>query len=269
MGRKRANKKYQQTAEARSIGIKICPHCTGSDGNSKEIYDSPEEAMQRAEHIKETRGVQLKIYRCEYGNGWHLTKKNLPDEAFNHRCEILVRNGIPLSPVTNSRVAWEFIEDTDKDDVPALRTAAPVLPSYKKPIVRVECKTNSKDILLTGKVTEIIKNVNIEKVFNINLESAITASLFKDFTDEPHHQITVHAENSEGGINSYTVLVKKSFMQKIGITKGANVKIFIGKKQIINKNIWYCHNITTAEGDSQSMTVLKQNHTVKGTGGNG
>lgn len=52
-----------------------CHHCTGSDGRPKEAYPSEQIAQRRAEILGSERGVFLRAYPCEYGQGWHLTKR--------------------------------------------------------------------------------------------------------------------------------------------------------------------------------------------------
>jgi hypothetical protein len=240
MAKKRANKKYA----AQPPETKKCPYCAGSDGSKKDIYHSPEEARQRAEYIKETRGVTLNVYRCEYGNGWHLTKNDLSHETYSRMSGMLKRNDIPLAPVIKGGVSWEYIEDTPEDSISSENKPPRGLPGYKKPIVRVESKTDKRDVSLKGKVMEVLKDANIEKIFNINLENMFSASLVKEFTVEPHQQITVHAETTGTGyINSYTALIKKSLMQKERITKGSCVNIVISGKCINNRNVWHCRAI--------------------------
>jgi hypothetical protein len=240
MPKKQAHKKYA----AQPLETKKCPYCTGSDGSKKDVYPSPEEAYQRAEYIKEIRGITLNIYRCEYGNGWHLTKNDLSYEPYNRTSGMLKRNGIPLAPVINGGVSWEYVEDIAEEGIPAENKFHRGLPGYKKPIVRVESKTGNGDVSLKGKVMEVLKDVNIEKIFNIKLENIFSASLVKEFTGEPHQQITVHTENADNGcIKSYTALIKKSFMQKERIKKGSCVNIIISGKCINNRNVWYCRAV--------------------------
>jgi hypothetical protein len=52
-----------------------CIYCTDSDGKHKELYKTQEAALNRAEIIKEERGIILKVYECPNQDGWHLTKK--------------------------------------------------------------------------------------------------------------------------------------------------------------------------------------------------
>lgn len=159
---------------------------------------------------------------------------------------MLVRNDIPLASKVNGGVSWEYIEDTTEEDVPTENKSSLGLPAYKKPIVRVESRADSGDVSLKGKIIEILKEANIEKIFNINLENIISANLAKEFTGEPHQQITIHVENAEAArTDSYTALVKKSFMQKERITKGSNVDIVLSGKCVNKRNVWRCRDIKT------------------------
>jgi hypothetical protein len=50
-----------------------CPYCTDRNGRSKKLYQSHLEATKTAEYIHRERGVQLRVYRCNYTSGFHLT----------------------------------------------------------------------------------------------------------------------------------------------------------------------------------------------------
>ena len=52
-----------------------CAYCTGADGKPKEAYKTQRSAQRRADIIRKEQGVELKVYPCEYGSGWHLTKE--------------------------------------------------------------------------------------------------------------------------------------------------------------------------------------------------
>ena len=51
-----------------------CPHCRGSDGKAKAAYRTEMDARQRAKILAKEQGVNLTVYACEFGQGWHLTK---------------------------------------------------------------------------------------------------------------------------------------------------------------------------------------------------
>ena len=51
-----------------------CTRCTSADGNPKDTYQNREQAQLRADILRREQGAALKVYACEYGNGWHLTR---------------------------------------------------------------------------------------------------------------------------------------------------------------------------------------------------
>jgi hypothetical protein len=51
----------------------ICS-CTNSDGQAKDLYDSEESAQKEAAVLIVQQKLQLKVYVCPNGCGWHLTK---------------------------------------------------------------------------------------------------------------------------------------------------------------------------------------------------
>ncbi len=61
----------------RQTPSETCPVCRGADGKPKESYSSQENAQRRADIILKEQSVILKVYECEHGNGWHLTKQNI------------------------------------------------------------------------------------------------------------------------------------------------------------------------------------------------
>ena len=52
-----------------------CYRCTAGDGTYKDSYRTKKEANVRADIIDNEQGIDLNIYKCRYGNGWHLTKR--------------------------------------------------------------------------------------------------------------------------------------------------------------------------------------------------
>lgn len=60
---------------SRQTPSKTCGHCTGADGRPKEAYATERDAERRAEILRAERGLFLRAYPCEYGQGWHLTKR--------------------------------------------------------------------------------------------------------------------------------------------------------------------------------------------------
>jgi hypothetical protein len=248
MGRKKANKK--QGAAFIPPARKICPCCKGADGTHKEIYDTREDALQRAEYIRIERGVRLKVYQCGAGNGWHLTKNSDASDLNVGSIDVTQNNCFPRSSAFNSTVEWEVIDNASNVYVTGAvkNTAGKSLRKTpdKNTVTRIECGNGSSNISLNGVVVEIIESINIEKIFNINLDNQIPAKLAKVFSDDEHQQITVHVKSGGGQIKSYTALVKKIFLKKHKIKKGSSVNISALVKSINNKSVWYCISITPA-----------------------
>ncbi|MDR1149203.1 MAG: hypothetical protein LBK66_11285, partial [Spirochaetaceae bacterium] len=219
---------------------KFCVYCKGGDGSAKEIYASKEEALRRAEYIREERGTALKAYPCPKSSGWHLTKDSTDADEDDYTAGASVYTG---------KISWEYTWDGAEKSVSQRGSTGGAVtaarkPAYKKPIVKIESKAG-KSVTLSGKISELIKGVNIEKIeklFNIKLDNPFSAHIAKDFIDGEYYQITVFTEDSgTDKIKSWTALLKKP---EIKITKDDNVKITLIGKTINRKNIWHCVNIT-------------------------
>ena len=50
-----------------------CPYCTDRNGRPKRLYPTKDDAQRTAAHGQRARGVELRVYRCEYRWGFHLT----------------------------------------------------------------------------------------------------------------------------------------------------------------------------------------------------
>jgi len=48
--------------------------CIDSDGESKYLYATNNEAKQRCVFLEKEQNITLKVYACPTTNGWHLTK---------------------------------------------------------------------------------------------------------------------------------------------------------------------------------------------------
>lgn len=68
-------KQWHIAPESRRTPSNKCPKCVGTDGVAKDAYRSESEAKRRANILRKEQGADLKVYACEHGNGWHLTKK--------------------------------------------------------------------------------------------------------------------------------------------------------------------------------------------------
>ncbi len=58
----------------RQTASTTCNTCRSADGQLKEAYLSERDALRRAGLLRKEQGVKLQVYKCEHGNGWHLTK---------------------------------------------------------------------------------------------------------------------------------------------------------------------------------------------------
>ncbi len=67
-------KLWHLAPKSRHTPSKTCTHCLAGDGSNKEAYRSKKEAITRAEILYQEQGVELDVYRCKHGSGWHLTK---------------------------------------------------------------------------------------------------------------------------------------------------------------------------------------------------
>ncbi|MDR2659613.1 MAG: hypothetical protein LBC27_06450 [Spirochaetaceae bacterium] len=207
---------------------KLCVHCRGSDGKEKEIYETPEAACRRAAYIKEERGVTLKIYQCPKGNGWHLTKDATEYDS------VYFSNGY------GGRISWEYSTEECPASAEINVVSTGRKASYKKPIIKIESKAGRK-ITVTGKISEHIKEISIEKLFNISLNNTFSFYLAKDFLDDSYHQITIFEEKAVSkNIRSYTALVRKTDILEKKIKKGDLVSANMEAKSINGKTVWKC-----------------------------
>ena len=92
--------------------MKKCKHCRGKDGKQKDVYETFQSALDTANHIEKTRGVYLNVYKCQVGNGWHLTSndssyENYEKEPLFHSSEI---------PSASYDGSWEYINDESDDN---------------------------------------------------------------------------------------------------------------------------------------------------------
>lgn len=49
--------------------------CRDSHGQIKVLYDSEASAKEQIDTLSQRKRLQLHVYRCPYGCGWHLTKR--------------------------------------------------------------------------------------------------------------------------------------------------------------------------------------------------
>ncbi|TKB03365.1 hypothetical protein E5672_10010 [Alteromonas portus] len=65
---------WHLSPKSRQTPSQKCSRCIGGYGVEKESYRTKLEARKRANIIYDEQGVILRVYKCKYGNGWHLTK---------------------------------------------------------------------------------------------------------------------------------------------------------------------------------------------------
>lgn len=65
---------WHLSTQCRMATCRKCNRCTSAIGEYKNSYATSKEARLRACIIYDERGIELDIYKCKYGNGWHLTK---------------------------------------------------------------------------------------------------------------------------------------------------------------------------------------------------
>jgi hypothetical protein len=67
---------WHLSPRARQTPSHKCMHCTGGDGISKDTYMTKKDAIKRSDILYDEQGINLKMYRCKYSDGWHLTKNH-------------------------------------------------------------------------------------------------------------------------------------------------------------------------------------------------
>ena len=73
----RCNKcgKWHLSPKNRQTPSTKCNKCTGSDGRRKALYDTEVTADNRASILLNEKGIDLKVYKCPYNHGWHLSRE--------------------------------------------------------------------------------------------------------------------------------------------------------------------------------------------------
>lgn len=59
----------------RATSSDTCPYCRDRQGQSKQLYNTEDDARRRGNIIERERGVFIKVYSCPHTNGWHLTHR--------------------------------------------------------------------------------------------------------------------------------------------------------------------------------------------------
>jgi len=222
--------------------LRKCEYCKGKDGKPKDIYETFQSAVDTVKYIEESRGIFLNIYECPQKNGWHLTKNDANSEFVERKETLFQNNNIPLK---SSNGSWEYIEDdveviNEEDDNEKVFIQSKIV--HKEiPIQKVECIPETK-LKISGKIIEFHKNVDIEKIFKINLQNIFCANMIKNILNGIIHQITVSVE-SNNKIESYTILIMEKLLSGNKIIKGNKITINIIGKSINGINMWCCNNI--------------------------
>jgi hypothetical protein len=217
-----------------------CPYCCGRNGDAKDTYKTQEDAGYAARHIENESGIPLKAYPCPQGTGWHLTKKE-PEDADFYGTDMLCGNpDIPKKSSNPNAVSWAYESSPEPppDNKPA--SHQPPKKQPPAPIVKIACKTENEQISLSGKITEVIENIDAVVYFGINENNPFAAALIKELLNKPLLQITVHAALKTGQTGSYTILIDRALFKQNRMTKGGSVTLTIKAKIAHNKKAWYC-----------------------------
>jgi hypothetical protein len=219
-----------------------CAFCKGKDGKAKEIYDTIQSAIDSAKFLEKERGVYLHPYKCPHGSGWHLTKNHADCELVERQEAIFMDNEIPVKSSRSADIAWEYI---GPDAIAAEQGGEGAAPKKKvgktlAPIVKIECESENQTIAIAGKITEIYKNINVEKHFDISFDHAFSAALAREYINKEIYQITAYVEKPETGqIASYTFFMEKSVMLKNKIALGCQANLVLQAKIINNRKAWH------------------------------
>jgi hypothetical protein len=173
---------FNETIYDTRFSLRKCEYCKGKDGKRKDIYETLQSALDAVQFIKKERKISLNIYPCEYGNGLHLSKNNAPSGM----TELLKNINIPLRASDGSWYMdnetnnnYEFEKDSNNELVfDQKRNEKQIIP-----IVKIECKSKTDVFKLSGKIMEIKKDFNIEKIFGIDKTKPFCASMIKNILD--------------------------------------------------------------------------------------
>jgi hypothetical protein len=248
MRNKDKSNKPSQVFSDLTLHLRKCEYCRGKDGKEKDIYETFQSAFDTAKFIEEDRDIYLNVYKCPHGNGWHLTKNNATSDFIERKDVMFQNNNIPLA---SSDGSWEYIKDEfDKNSIFLEESPDKITIELKSknnhsmPILKIPCEPGMNVSELSGIIMEIIENVNVEKIFGINIQNAFCASMIKNILDGVVNQITIYTENKEKNqLDSYTILIKKSLLKNKRIKRGDKIKIDIIGKLINNKKMWCCNKV--------------------------
>jgi len=66
---------WHLTPKNRQTQSRECDYCTDSNGSSKQLYFTKNDAQKRADILFKENGILLNIYECPHESGYHLTKR--------------------------------------------------------------------------------------------------------------------------------------------------------------------------------------------------
>jgi hypothetical protein len=223
--------------------LRKCEYCRGKDGKEKDVYETFQSAFDTAKHIEENRKIYLNVYQCPHGNGWHLTKNNASSEIIERKEMLFQNNNIPLK---SSDGSWEYIKDMTNEIEEEKYNERDVVKNKNArkdiPIKKVECQSEVRIKELSGKIMEFIKDVNIEKIFKIDLKNAFCANMIKNILEGVVNQITIYVENNNQ-FESYTILIMDRLLQNNKMIRGDEIKLNIIGKSINSINMWCCNKV--------------------------
>jgi len=179
-----------------------------------------------------------KVFFDERGGDWPIHDCN----GFNIKRKI---NTNVSKEILTENVSWTFIsaDEIEEDYKEKITKNKPLLYNSNVPILFVEAKKDNI-VKITGKIKEIINNVDLFKKFNINRDSIIGSNLLKEFGKENYQQITIHVINiDDNSKDSYTTLIRCNFIRDKKIRINDNVTIKLRGEKILDVNIWNCIDI--------------------------
>jgi hypothetical protein len=238
-GKRKKTPEYSE-GTAKQSPLKRCAHCRGKDGKYKIIYETPDLALEAIKYLESEKHIQLTLYQCPCGNGYHLTKDSDGTDIWEEKDRILQANGIPLESSIHSSVSWEYESQENRESAEETSITPRAKRIKKEDPIKKIAPDKNKTGALKGKIIEIIDNVDIGKHFNVNINNQIAAGLLKDLLSDSISQITLYTKTENTTIqNSYTVFIAKKLLQQNKAAKGSMVALKLRYKMVNNVKIWH------------------------------
>jgi hypothetical protein len=223
---------------------KKCPYCCGRNGEEKDTYETREDAENAACYVGNIYRIPLRVYPCPHSSGWHLTKDDADDAGSGGVYALPGNRDIPQRSSNTGAVPWEY--ESAPEPPPEDGAVPQRLPVKKKPpppIVKIACQTGSEEMPITGKIMEVIENIDAAAYFGVNGNKLFAAAMIKDLLNKPLLQITIHATLKTGQTGSYTILIDRAMFKQNNMAKGGSVSLTIKAKTANNKKAWYCSRV--------------------------